>query len=42
MYLYYTFGYLTLEQEYVCENGRKCSVDEICANKLDYQVDTTS
>ena len=44
MFLYYSFGYLTLEQEYICLEGgeRACLAYEICQNNLAFKVDTSS
>jgi len=42
MFLYYSFGYLTLEQQFICiEEGaeRACLAQEICDNNLAYKID---
>lgn len=43
--MYYTFGYLTLEQKYICidEYGAEfqCQAELICETKIQYREDTS-
>jgi hypothetical protein len=50
MYMYYGFGFLTLEQSYVCVNGgssETCSATSICQRQasgetVDFRIDTSN